>query len=311
MLFIFEAVQTRKNKPVIPENCAMKKLCIVLFVFAGLKGFSQQPSQRNVQRIKIDTANLNLKHFSDSITGTKGNDFTRARTLLYWLSSNFDWLATDYQNRTVKDIIARGGGNCFELAKVYMDMIDAAGIRYRSIAEINIHPVTPRRQVNAAAMVKQNGNSASVFGLQHNDHRWVEIYNAEKNSWEPADPSMGVIGLNDWLKARVWFGERKTIDTAISNEMIVPFAIFITGSNKQPDESRSAYYLIDKFNELYGNRLSKLPEWNSWTKAVNNLTDPAKNAFLGKENLHLHQADISKLAEIYQALKKSYQAKYS
>ncbi|MBV9987697.1 MAG: transglutaminase domain-containing protein [Chitinophagaceae bacterium] len=284
----------------------MRVIVMLLFVFSTL-AIAAQPSQRNGERIKIDTATLSLKNFADSISGS-GDDFTRARKLLYWLSSNFDWLATDYQVRTVNEIMNRGGGNCFELAKVYVAMIKEAGIKYRSTQEINIHPVTPRRQVSAADLVKQRGNRYSVFGLQHNDHRWVEIYNARNNTWEPADPSMGVIGLNDWLKARVWFGERKTIDTAITNEMIVPFAIFVTDGKGQPGESRSKYYLVDKFDELYDHKLSGLPEWKDWTTAVNKLTDPAKNAFLGEENLHLHQDAIRRLADIYQSLKKAYLA---
>ena len=267
-------------------------------------------AQRSRTPLRIDTTYLDLKKWSDSITATATTDFEKARTLLYWLSSNMEWLATDYQNRSVKQIIARGGGNCFELAQVYVAAIKALGLQYRGIAEINIHPVTPRRQESAANLVKEKGNSYSVFGLQHNDHRWVEIYNTQNKTWEPADPATGVIGLNDWLKARVWFGERKTIDTAISNEMIVPFAVFVTDTEKRPQESRTSYYLIDKFNELYNNRLSTLPGWNDWTKAVNGLTDPAKNAFLGKENLHTHQEQIAQLAKVYAALKKEYSDKY-
>lgn len=285
------------------KNCFTFLLAFIAFQLTA------QPSQRNTEKIKIDTTVLNLKNFADSIGGS-GNDFERARTILYWLSSNFNWLATDYKTRTVNQIIDRGGGNCFELAKVYMAIIRVSGIRFRSTTEINIHPITPRRQNTAAEMVKQRGNRSSVFGLQHNDHRWVEIFNATNNTWEPADPSMGVIGLGDWLKARVWFGERKTIDTAITNEMIVPFAIFVTGSNNMPDESRSRYYLVDKFDKLYKNRLSALPGWNNWVEAVNGLDNPAKNAFLGQENLHLHQDAISRLAEAYQSLKKAYISKY-
>lgn len=271
---------------------------------------AQQPSQRNAQMQRIDTAGLELKVFAENIAGNETDEYEKAKKILYWLSSNFEWKATDYKTRTVKEIIARNGGNCFELAKVYMAIINDAGITYRSMAEINIHPFTPRRQATAAEMVIQKGNTASVFGLQHNDHRWVEIYDKKNDQWQPADPSMGVIGLTDWLKARVWFGERNTIDTAITNEMIVPFAIFVTVEKNAPSESRSAYYLIDKFNDLYNGKLSTLPGWKEWVTAVNTLTQPAKNAFMGKENLHTHQDEISKLAGTYQQLKNSYQLKY-
>jgi len=56
--------------------------------------------------------------------------------------------------------------------------------------------------------------------------------------------------------------------------------------------------------------LETLPEWKEWVNAVNALTGPAKNAFTGKENLHDHQASISKLADTYQQLKSAYNRKY-
>ena len=287
----------------------MKLLVItILCLYTGLL-FCQQPGQRNKELIKIDTATLDLKLFAENIIGKETDEFEKAKKLLYWLSSNFEWKSTDYKTRTVKEIIARNGGNCFELAKVYMALIQNAGITYRAMCEINIHPITPNRQVSAASMVKEKGNSFSVFGLQHNDHRWVEIFDKKTNSWQPADPSMGVIGLSDWLKARVWFGERKTIDTAITNQMIVPFAIFVTGSNRAPEESRTAHYLINSFNDLYGGKLKDLPEWDQWVSAVNSLTNVSRDAFLGKVNLHTHQQEISKLASAYEQLKISYKKK--
>ena len=288
----------------------MKQTILIFFSVIQVVCFCQQPEQRNQQLQKVDTATLDLKAFASGIIGDEKDDYEKAKKLLYWLSSNFQWLSTDYKTRTVKEIIARNGGNCFELAKVYMALIRETGINYRGTCEINIHPYTPNRQETAADMVKQRGNRYSVFGLQHNDHRWVEIYDGKNDLWQPADPSMGVIGITDWLKARVWFGERKTIDTSITNQMIVPFAIFITGSDGAPKESRTSYYLIEGFNKLYDGKLASLPEWKEWVAGIAALTDPAMNAFLGKENLHTHQAEISKLAEVYQQLKRSYQSKY-
>ena len=226
----------------------------------------------------------------------------KAKKILYWLSSNLEWKPTDYARRTVKEIIARGGGNCFEMASVYSAIIKAAGIKYRSIAEVMIYPVSARRLANASRLIREKGNRLSVFGVQHNDHRWVEVYDSENKNWEPADATMGVIGMADWLKARMSFGLRMTMDTAKSNEMINSLAIFVTNNNKDPEESRTAYYLIEKFDEFYKNRLSKLPEWNDWTTSINNLTEHCRNAFLGKENLHLYQDEIYEAAEAYQKL---------
>ena len=48
-------------------------------------------------------------------------------------------------------------------------------------------------------MVTQRGMSYSVFGLQHNDHVWLEVWDDATKSWFPADAAYGVVGLNDVL----------------------------------------------------------------------------------------------------------------
>jgi Transglutaminase-like superfamily len=284
----------------------MRNIFLGLFISVINVTVAQQPVKRSDVFQKIDTVNLNLADFAKKVTGNETDDFERAKKILYWLSSNLEWKYTDYVSRTVNQIIDRGGGNCFELAKVYMAVIKAAGIQYRSTAEIMIYPASARRFGNATEKIREWGFRGSVFGYQHNDHRWVEIYNKKTNEWEPADPTMAVIGTNDWLKARMSFGLRMTIDTANSNEMINSVAIFVTDKNHLPDESRTKYYLIDKFDAFYKGRLSKLPVWNDWVNAVNALTEPCKNAFLGKENLHLYQDKVSTVAEAYKELKKVY-----
>lgn len=274
------------------------RITILFLLFHGLLSAQQ-----------IDTTRLNLAAFADSISDHATGDYEKARKILYWLSNRFEWTATDYQSRTVNQVIARQGGNCAELAKVYMAMIKACNIRYRATTEINIHPYTERRQASAAALVKEKGNRYSVFGLQHNDHRWVEIYNNTRNSWEPADPSLGIIGLESWLNARMDFGTRHTKDSAASSEMIVPFVVFVPVENGDWLD-RSEYYLLEQFNVYYDNRLSSLPEWTEWKAAVQALTQPALAAFQNRGNLHDHAADIWRAANAYDALKQSYLARY-
>ncbi len=285
-------------------------LFIVLQITAVITVFAQQPVKRNNVYQKVDTVNLNLVDFAKKITGNETDDFEKAKKILFWLSSNLEWKPTDYVSRTINQIFARNGGNCFELAKVYMAVIKAAGISYRGTAEIMIYPSEASRFANAAEKIRQNGFKSSVFGLQHNDHRWVEIYNPKTNDWEPADPTMAVIGTDDWLRARMSFGERITIDTANSNEMINSVALFVTDNKYEPTESRTKHYLIDRFDIFYKGRLSELATWKDWVEAVNALTEPCKNAFMGKENLHLYQDKRANVARAYQQLKQSYLEKY-
>jgi hypothetical protein len=255
----------------------------------------------------LDTSQLDLSQFAASIIKGERTDHERAVRLLDWLSHNFKWLATDYKQRTVKEIIDRRSGNCYELAVVYMALIKTLGIKYRQVAEINIQPESEGRQKNAEAVVARCGFAGSVFGVQHNDHRWVEIYDEKSGEWIPADPSVGVIGLEAWLKSRVWFGKRWAIETSITNEMIVPFAVFTTDSTRSMLEDRTSYYLVTSLNRLYGGRLSTLPSWGEWVRELEAIGDKCRGAFDGRTNLHLYRAEIARLASTYAKLRKEFE----
>jgi len=284
----------------------MKKIFIVLMILPGIGGFAQQ----NAISSGSDTNSINTKSFAENIVSGISDNYDKARVLLNWLSNNFEWKATDYQQRTVKEIIVRKGGNCFELASVYMALLKELNLVYRPIAEINIHLLSEERGRNAAEKIKTGGNKMSVFGREHNDHRWVEIFDEKNKEWVPADPTMGIIGFDQWLKARAWFGERHTINDEFSNEMIVPFAIYVVNSGNKSlmEENRTYYYMITKLDELYNNQLSKLPSWNKWTEGLQSLSLIAKNAFEGQQNLHNYNDRIHEMAIIYQNLKKEYLA---
>lgn len=284
----------------------MKKIFAVLMILPGIGVFAQQ----NAVLSGNDTSSINTKTFAENIVSGIPDNYERARTLLNWLSNNFEWKATDYQKRTVKEIIVRKGGNCFELASVYMALLKELNIVYRPIAEINIHVLSEERGQTAAEKIKNSGNQMSVFGRQHNDHRWVEIFDEKNKEWIPADPTMGIIGFDQWLKARAWFGERHTINDEFSSEMIAPFAIYVVNNRDKSlmEENRTNYYMITKLDALYNNQLSKLPSWNKWREGLQSLSLVAKKAFEGQENLHNYNDKINELAITYQNLKKEYSA---
>ena len=50
-----------------------------------------------------------------------------------------------------------------------------------------------------------------------------------------------------------------TID-ATTNDMIVPFGIFVVGDPYAIQEDRTRHYLSDQLNQLYRNQLAQLPE---------------------------------------------------
>jgi hypothetical protein len=155
-------------------------------------------------------------------------------------------------------------------------------------------------------MVKDKGNTFSVFGRHHNDHVWLELYDSAANEWFPADPSSGLVGVDEWMKGRVWFGKRSTLNP-LTEDMIVPFAIFAADNDGKFTINRTQHYLVDEFDRLYGGRLHTQPAWPQWTATLDLLDDKVKGAFAGSVNLHEYEAQIDALAAIYEQLRAAVQ----
>jgi transglutaminase-like putative cysteine protease len=252
------------------------------------------------------SAPADIDSLSRQIAGDSGSSLDRAQRLITWINTSFDWKATDYQQRTIEQIIERRGGNCAELSRVLERLLKPAGIRYRWVSEINIHPYTPGRQQRAEARVAANGNRSSVFGLRHNDHRWLEVFDDAAGQWVPADPSIGIAGVEAWIKFRMGLANRPQPQVPavaeILKDMIVPFAV-IARSESGLGEDRSEFYLVEQFNRTYGGRLASLPAWRDWTAGVRELSQSAARAFRGDVNLHDSNDKIARLAETYEALR--------
>jgi len=244
--------------------------------------------------------------FAERVTEGAASDLERARALTTWFAHHFDWTATDYQQRTVDQILERGGGNCAELARVTTAMFEELGMRMRSVREINLHVESARRRETARAKIAELGNRASVFGKRHNDHVWIEIQDRATGEWFPADPSLGVVGEEEWLAARLGFGERFTLDPS-SEDMIAPFAIFAR-EDGDLTQDRTAHYVVEGFDRLYDGRLSELPAWADWVRLVEGLDPKALAAFRGEGNLHDSEAEIDELARAYERLREEWMA---
>ncbi len=230
-----------------------------------------------------------------------GSVVDRTARLVAWINRDFEWTATDYQQRTPEQIVARRAGNCADLAKVLARLLDAVHIRYRFVREINVQPPSDSRQANAERKIATSGARFSVFGRRHNDHTWLEIYEPDSAAWIPADPAVGVVGVGEWISARLAFeGRRQPVVAAtvpIVQTMLVPFAI-VAGT-----EDRSAYYLIDQFDRAYRGRLESLPAWAQWCSLVRELGALSMRAFAGEVNLHEHAATIARAGDTYDTLR--------
>jgi hypothetical protein len=273
-------------------------------LFAGVIGTIVVPTTARAQRPSADSS---LAAIAQHVAGADGTPIDRTRRLVTWIGSNLSWTWTDYQERTPEQIVRRRAGNCADLASVLAAMVNAAGIQARWIAEINVQPRSEDRQAHAVAKIKELGPRASVFGLEHNDHRWLEIYDSARGDWVPADPAVGVVGVREWERARLGFGKRPPPPVPavadITKDMLVPFMVTsIDGQHGAPAVDRSDHYLIDEFNRAYGGRLSSLPSWSRWTTEVRHLSEVARTAYAGQANLHDDEQRIDQLKTTYEQL---------
>ncbi len=238
------------------------------------------------------------------VAGSDGSVQDKVSRLVSWISNEFAWTATDYVQRTPEQIIERRGGNCADLARVLARLLDGVQIRYRFVREINIQPESESRQANAEKKIATGGPRFSVFGLRHNDHTWLEVFDPAARIWFPADPAVGVVGVDQWIASRLAIGDRRkplvAATVPIVQSMLEPFAVV---AMTQPAEDRSAYYLIDAFDRSYGGSLRSLPAWNAWCTSVRELAPLAARAFAGEFNLHERQATIVQAGAAYDALR--------
>jgi hypothetical protein len=278
------------------------KALLLLLCFSTAAAAQQSNSNRNEELYAL--SRTDLKAFAQQVSKNATSELGQAQAIVRWLAQNFEWKATDYQKRTVQEIIDRKGGNCNELALVALSAMKELNIKLRRVHEVNIYVNTAERGVRAHESVKEKGYSFSVFGRHHNDHVWLELYDSRADEWFPADPSSGLVGVDEWMKGRVIFGKRFSMNP-ITEEMIVPFAIFAADEEGKFTINRTQHYLVEEFDRFYDGKLHKGPAWQEWTKLLDLLDDKVAGAFAGKVNLHEYESQIDALAETYEQLRAS------
>ena len=284
--------------------CRISLLPATFFILVATNGAGAQAPfvGRNAELYAL--AQRDIGSFARDLTKDQTSELGEAQTIVRWLATNFEWKATDYQKRTVQEIVNRRGGNCDELAKVALAAMQSLGIKLRKVHEVNIYVNEPDRGERAHAMVKEKGLTFSIFGRRHNDHIWLELYDSRAKDWFPADPSSGLVGTEEWLKGRVWFGKRSTLNP-ITEEMIVPVAIFAADDKGNFTIDRTQHYLVDEFDKLYVGKLDKSPAWKEWISGVTFLGPKVAGAFAGTVNLHDYEAQIDSLADVFERLRRS------
>ncbi|MBI4912028.1 MAG: transglutaminase domain-containing protein [Acidobacteria bacterium] len=234
---------------------------------------------------------------AERILDGPGSVQERVARLVTHLHAVMPFVATDYRERSVDQILARGSGNCADHARVLGTLLESRGIRTRWVQEINLQPPSESRAAAAAGKVRERGRQMSVFGRGHNDHRWLEVLDPGAGVWFPADSSIGVAGREAWVRQRLGFSSR----TGAVADMIAP--VFLEA--REPGRGTVALsedYLIEGFDRVHGGRLKGMPSWSRWTAGVRALEPLAAAAFRGEADLHRHGRLLDELAEAYASL---------
>jgi hypothetical protein len=246
-------------------------------------------------------ARTDFKAFAQQLGEQTSSDVERTRSIVRWLTKNFEWKPTDYQRRTVQQIVERRGGNCNDFSMVALAAMKELRIQARTVHEVHIRTESVGRDERADALIKEKGNACSVFGRHHNDHIWLEIHDPTSNDWVPADPWSGLVGTDEWINARVGFGPRSSLNPDAA-DMIVPIAIFAADADGNFTIDRTKHYLVDEFDRLYNGKLHQQPAWPRWVQLLTELSGKVEGAFAGKINLHEYGAQIDSLATTFDQL---------
>ena len=118
-------------------RCYLKRGSLLLALFLVSPCFAEQTMQSTRDQKLYQLAKTNLKEFAEELTQGSDSELEKVRSVIQWLAKNFEWKATDYQKRTVQEIISNGGGNCNELAMVAVATLKELNITMRNVHEID------------------------------------------------------------------------------------------------------------------------------------------------------------------------------
>jgi hypothetical protein len=276
---------------------------VVLGALVAFTDAAAPPATEKTREERLyNLARSDFKAFAHELSKGATSELEQTQAIVHWLAQNFEWKTTDYQKRTVPEIIARRGGNCDDFSSVALAAMKELNIQSRKVHEVHIRTESPDRGERARQLVKEKGGSYSVFGRHHNDHVWLEVCESRTGEWFPADPWGGLTGTDEWMKGRVWFGQRYSLNPD-ADDMIVPIAIFAADVEGKYTIDRTHHYLVDELNQLYAGKLNEDPAWQHWVALLDAISPKVRGAFAGTSDLHQEEAEIDELAATYDQLR--------
>lgn len=178
-----------------------------------------------------------------------------------WITENFTF--SMQRHDSLSSLISTKSGNCASLTALFMGMARSAGLETRLVREVNVQPIDERRDTDARKA------GSCLFGLQHNDHLWLEFMNDD--DWIPVDPSLGIIGNEQWVRTRLIEGRESAYG------MVAPFAIAAYRMQSTGDifcVDRTEHYLANLFPSI-ASEVRENPFWLLWENNIRYFSEKA------------------------------------
>lgn len=197
--------------------------------------FTQQDTPEEKNRINA---------LVDELTKDAKSDEEGIKTIVNWIHNNFRSTFGNPKYKTLSQFFEKKRGNCYHHSALLVFMLTHKKIPARFVDEINYDA---NKFIGVFKEILGLIGDAPI-GMNHNNHVWVEAY--FDNKWQPVDATYGVVGIEEWLEARL-----------LTNRGRFPLMIYAKEQNSLVQ--RSEYYLIEKFREVY-NINEDQPEFIIW-----------------------------------------------
>jgi transglutaminase-like putative cysteine protease len=113
-------------------------LLAVLVIACFTRASAQQKARTAHDEHLYELARTDLRAFAKEVSKGTSSELGETHAIVLWLTQHFDWKTTDYQERTVQQIVERGGGNCNDLALVALAAMKELNIKVRRVHEVHI-----------------------------------------------------------------------------------------------------------------------------------------------------------------------------
>src|SRR5215469_2416262 len=94
-----------------------RTVSVIALIAFSWAAFAQKPVSDQDEHLFI-LARTDMKAFAQKLTASEPSELGKVEVLVHWLVQHFDWKNTDYQKRTLEQIVERRGGNCNDFATV-------------------------------------------------------------------------------------------------------------------------------------------------------------------------------------------------